>query len=83
MCLCVGGGGILFQDCIHFLFLFFSNKAHSFNTYCRTVSLAQISAHAPHTREHIHKARLKKQLLFLIKALLIPLCKTRLHKCTQ
>lgn len=67
---------ILFQNCIHFPF----TKAHSFNTYCQSVSPAQISTH---TREHIHKARLKKQLQFLIKALLIPLCKTQLHKCTQ
>lgn len=71
-----GKKNILFQDCIHFAF----NKAHSFTAYCQSVSLAQISTH---TREHIHKARLKKQLQFLIKALLIPLCKTWLHKCTQ
>lgn len=68
------------------VFSFFSpflalNMAHSFIRHILLVCVARINIY---TCEHIHKARLKKkQLQFLIKALLIPLCKTQLHKCTQ
>lgn len=56
------------------------NMAHSFIQHILLVCVAHINIY---TCERIHKARLKKQLQFLIKALLIPLCKTQLHKCTQ
>lgn len=49
-----------------------------------SVCLSHTNIHSHmHTCEHIHRERLKKQLQFLIKALLIPLCKTQLHKYTQ
>lgn len=49
-----------------------------------SVCLSRTNIHRrAHTCKHIHRARLKKQLQFLIKALLIPLCKTQLHKYTQ
>lgn len=63
------------QDCVFFSFL-----AHSFIQHILLVCVARTNIY---TCEHIHKARLKKQLQFLIKALLIPLCKTQLHECTQ
>lgn len=63
-----------------FFFLLALNTAHSFIQHILSVC----AAHKISTHVNISiKQGWKKQLQFLIKALLIPLCKTQLHECTQ
>lgn len=64
----------LFHYCIHFALRHIHSRHFQ--------PLTQLSTDT-HMYEHIHRAGLKKQLQFLIKTLLIPLCKTQLHKYTQ